>query len=489
MTKNVKETKGKFKGGKQMKKLKNIVFIIILISIILLTMAVKVKAEDVLDVSNLVESVEITSPTAGSYQTGQVITFIVTFEKEAPTDLDMDELVIKFSESADKTITSGVANGKTLTYQYTIESTDKGQIASYDFTAKKGVQVFSSIAGFTGTNITVNENQGGTTTPGENTWTDASKIKMSLTKAETTGKYYDVALNITGLEKNRDYYFYVVNGTTKPTVTTETNGRINNATFAIIGNQNTEIKKTLGRDVIEKNGDIHVWIYETQKDTINIGKVVNECIVLGTKVQRPIQNKLGSRMLCYFFSGYTSSYVYEPVQEYKNRKINLKIGTVTDQSILRAIKNGDADCLTKLLNYAKSAKSPTYTGTIAVGSNEKSITGDMKLVDQQYYYVYMTLEGENGTYYPVEDVSLYQARIGEEIGKNLWDYLDSNFKWNLSDEEPSKPTKPVDKDNTTATGKLPQTGINTIVVILAIGVAIVAAVVGARKYKEYNIKY
>lgn len=475
-----------------MKKLKNIVFIIILISIILLTMAVKVKAEDVLDVSNLVESVEITSPTAGSYQTGQVITFIVTFEKEAPTDLDMDELVIKFSESADKTITSGVANGKTLTYQYTIESTDKGQIASYDFTAKKGVQVFSAIAGFTGTNITVNENQGGTTTPGGYTWTDASKVKMSLVKKEATGKYYDVVLNVTGLGANKDYYFYVVNGTTKPTVTTETNGRINNATFAITGNQKGELKQTLRNEVIEKSGDIHVWMYEAQRDTTNVGKVVNECIISGVKLQRPTQNKLGSRMLCYFFSDNTSSYVYEPVQDKENRKINLKIGTVTDQSILRAIKNGEADCLTKLLNYAKSAKSPTYTGTITVGSNEKSITGNMNLVNWQYYYVYMELEGENGTYYPVEDVSLYQARISESIGKNLWDYLDSNFKWNLS-EEPSNPSdnkKPTtDKDNTTATGKLPQTGINTIVVILAIGVAIVAAVIGARKYKKYNIKY
>ena len=475
-----------------MKKFKNIMLIIALIGTILLTMTVKVKAEDVLDVSNLVETVEITSPTTGSYQTGQVITFVVTFEKEAPTGLDMESLVIKFSESADKTITSGVANGKTITYQYTVEGSDKGQIKSYDFTARKGTQIFSAIADFEGNNITVNKEQGGTTKPGEYTWTDASKIKMSLTKVETTGKYYDVVLNITGLEKNKDYYFYVVSGTTKPTVTTETNGRINNATFSITGNQNTEIKKTLRKDMIEKNGDIHVWIYETQKDTINIGNVVNECIVLGTKMQRPIQNKLGSRMLCYFFSNYTSSYVYEPVQEHENRKINLKIGTVTDQSILRAIKNGDADCLTKLLNYAKSAKSPTYTGTIGVGSNEKSITGNMKLVDQQYYYVYMTLEGENGTYYPVEDVSLYQARIGEEIGKNLWDYLDSNFKWNLSDEEPNKPSgtqKPADKDNTTATGKLPQTGINTVIIILAIGVTIVGAVVGARKYKEYNIKY
>lgn len=46
----------------------------------------------------------------------------------------------------------------------------------------------------------------------------------------------------------------------------------------------------------------------------------------------------------------------------------------------------------------------------------------------------MELENENGTYYPVEDVSLYQGIVGEKT-KFLYNYLDSNFKWNVSEED------------------------------------------------------
>ena len=97
----------------------------------------------------------------------------------------------------------------------------------------------------------------------------------------------------------------------------------------------------------------------------------------------------------------------------------------------------------------------------------------------------MVLDDENGKYFPVEDVSLYQALVYEEnngeINKNLFDYLDKNFKWNLGDDDTTI-------DNTTATGKLPQTGAS-IVIYVAITLVIVAGVIFAVKYKKYNIKY
>ena len=68
-----------------------------------------------------------------------------------------------------------------------------------------------------------------------------------------------------------------------------------------------------------------------------------------------------------------------------------------------------------------------------------------------------------------------------KTSKNLFDYLNDNFKWNLGNDDTTI-------DNTTATGKLPQTGAS-IVIYVAITLVIVAGVIFAIKYKKYNIKY
>ena len=105
-------------------------------------------------------------------------------------------------------------------------------------------------------------------------------------------------------------------------------------------------------------------------------------------------------MKCYFLNEETSTHLFEAYSYENARKINVKIGKVTDKSILRAIKNGETDCLQKLLDYAKNADS-IYTGTVPLGRAE-SITNKLNLVNDEYYYVYMVLDDENGKYFPVE---------------------------------------------------------------------------------------
>ena len=97
-------------------------------------------------------------------------------------------------------------------------------------------------------------------------WTDSSKIEMSLTKEVPSVRYYDVYLNVKGLEEvggetQRKYYIYVRNGNTEPTVTKSETGRINNADFDLT---TTGIKKFKINDWIGNAGDIYVWIYEEQ---------------------------------------------------------------------------------------------------------------------------------------------------------------------------------------------------------------------------------
>lgn len=381
--------------------------------------------------------------------------------------LNKSTLDIKVGETATLTATINPTNAtnKNVTWE-----SDNTQIATVD-TAGKVTAIKEGTA-----KITVKTKDGNHTatcivTVSKNdgiVWTDPSNIKFTVTE--------DFYLKVTGLKENGEYYGFISNGKIAPTV--PVTGGMENYDFIMSNNKNGQSQRGIYK-YLEKSGDVYIWIYETQ--IVNNARQ-NKCIIEAQKIERPALKKMGTRMKCYFFNEETSTYLYEAQGYESARKINLKIGKVTDKKILRAIKNGETDCLQKLLDYAKNADS-IYTGTVPLGRSE-SITNKLNLVNDEYYYVYMVLDDENGKYFPVEDVSLYQALTYEKDGKtskNLFDYLDDNFKWNLGNDDTTI-------DNTTATGKLPQTGAS-IVIYVAITLVIVAGVIFAIKYKKYNIKY
>ena len=377
--------------------------------------------------------------------------------------LNKSTLDIKVGETATLTATINPTNAtnKNVTWE-----SDNTQIATVDTAGevtaiKEGtakITVKTKDGNHTATCIvTVSKNDG-------IVWTDPSNIKFTVTE--------DFYLKVSGLKEDGKYYGFISNGKIAPTV--PDTGWIENENLPVTNKPGFSISKYL-----EKSGDIYVWIYETQ--IVNNVRQ-NKCIIEAQKIERPALKKIGTRMKCYFLNEETSTHLFEAYNYENARKINVKIGKVTDKSILRAIKNGETDCLQKLLDYAKNADS-IYTGTVPLGRSE-SITNKLNLVNDEYYYVYMVLDDENGKYFPVEDVSLYQALTYEKDGKtskNLFDYLNDNFKWNLGNDDTTI-------DNTTATGKLPQTGAS-IVIYVAITLIIVAGVIFAIKYKKYNIKY
>ena len=377
--------------------------------------------------------------------------------------LNKSTLDIKVGETATLTATINPTNAtnKNVTWK-----SDNTQIATVDTAGKitaikegtAKITVKTKDGNYTATCIvTVSKNDG-------IVWTNPSNIKFTVTE--------DFYLKVTGLKEDGKYYGFISNGKIAPTV--PDTGWIENENLPVTNKPGFSISKYL-----EKSGDIYVWIYETQ--IVNNVRQ-NKCIIEAQKIERPALKKIGTRMKCYFLNEETSTHLFEAYNYENARKINVKIGKVTDKSILRAIKNGETDCLQKLLDYAKNADS-IYTGTVPLGRSE-SITNKLNLVNDEYYYVYMVLDDENGKYFPVEDVSLYQALTYEKDGKtskNLFDYLNDNFKWNLENDDTTI-------DNTTATGKLPQTGAS-IVIYVAITLVIVAGVIFAIKYKKYNIKY
>ena len=367
--------------------------------------------------------------------------------------LNKSTLDIKVGETAALTATINPTNAtnKNVTWK-----SDNTQIATVDTAGKitaikegtAKITVKTKDGNYTATCIvTVSKNDG-------IVWTDPSNIKFTVTE--------DFYLKVTGLKEDGKYYGFISNGKIAPTV--PDTGWIENENLPVTNKPGFSISKYL-----EKSGDIYVWIYETQ--IVNNVRQ-NKCIIEAQKIERPALKKIGTRMKCYFLNEETSTHLFEAYNYENARKINVKIGKVTDKSILRAIKNGETDCLQKLLDYAKNADS-IYTGTVPLGRSE-SITNKLNLVNDEYYYVYMVLDDENGKYFPVEDVSLYQALTYEKDGKtskNLFDYLNDNFKWNLGNDDTTI-------DNTTATGKLPQTGAS-IVIYVAITLVIVAGVIFA----------
>lgn len=310
-------------------------------------------------------------------------------------------------------------------------------------------------------------------------WTDLSKAKVEVTQTDKRIGGWEYTLKVTGVtfkdSKDIMYNVYLKNEDTTPdfSKTEDLAGTLNKE-----GQADVTVKLN---NLFEKSGKIYCWIVETNVD--------KKGTPYKTEIARLSQHKLGNRMEGYFFASETMIHMREAISADSERKVNVKVGTITDQTILKSIKNGEANCLQKLLTYAKSA-SPIYTGSVKLGNGNDSITSKMNLVNEAYYYVYMELDTEGGKYYPVEDVSLYQAGVSGEGRKNLFDYLDENFKWNLENEIPETTTKQDETkvakttDNTAAKKRILDAG--STYVIFALIVIITLSVILASKNKKYR---
>lgn len=290
-------------------------------------------------------------------------------------------------------------------------------------------------------------------------WTDLKNVKVEVTQKneDTFWAYY---LKVTGvtLNENSRYYICIKSGDEQPDFTKATDKNILNNN----GDMGKQLSEKLS-NAYELNKDVYCYIIE-EKD----GKYGTP---YKTKLPRLNQHSLGNRIIGFFDNPHTAIH-FKEANRVEGRNIKIKVGRVTDNNILLSIKNKESNCLQKLLEYAKSSES-IYTGTIPLGLKEKSITTGMNLTNKAYYYVYMIMDDENGKYYPVEDISLYQADIvgdGTEI-KDLLNYLDDKFKWNIENAKTpttnsTSQTNTVKSSNnsntpdtTKATGKLPKTGL------------------------------
>lgn len=310
-------------------------------------------------------------------------------------------------------------------------------------------------------------------------WTDFSNAKFELKKDGDSGAIVEIS-NVTPKE-GRDYYLFITSNNSKPNVTWDDEERIslnydsNNKVFKTF--QSAEVAK-----YVEQNQDLYVTILEKE---YLLGE--EKVVVYGKKLERYAEPKYSDAFFATHMTNDTDQLVTTFTHSKENnRKIQIKVGKITDESILKKIKNQDSSGFSSLLSFAKSsdgiynktvdADKESYWieycagGSHSTGNDVINLSG---LQDDAYYFLYIKADDENGKYISQEAVTLAQASVDEDEWW-LFFYGDSDFQW--ADFEQ------VSTDDTIAKEELPHAGIDTIIAL--IGVMII--VVGAFSYIQYR---
>ncbi len=266
--------------------------------------------------------------------------------------------------------------------------------------------------------------------------------------------------------------------------------------FSINEDENYIYNRNLAK-YAELNQDMYIWILQEKRlegyyydENGNYVSSKTKFLVEGKKLTRaelPPLNLILNNFYIGHFDSTTNveednysriSFDFPTVTE--NRKFTIKIGRVTDISILSKIQNNDYSGIVELLNYAKTHDSIYLQNltTISEGyykSDTPLFDGRQLLQNKEYYYIYVEFDDEDGKYYPIEGVTLGQAWFSSFSNSwELWAYTSSNFQW--SNLHPSV------NDDTVAKGNLPQTGVTSAALISFVGIALV----GMFCYKKYN---
>ena len=335
---------------------------------------------------------------------------------------------------------------------------------------------------------------GGETTTGD--WTDFSNAKYELKKDGATQALVE-ASGVTGKTDSR-YWIYFSNTSEEPNLTDiKTEEKIlfeydqNDGKF-----KTTDIAAVA--KFVEYNKDLYVNVIEHNKSGSD------KIVASGKKVERFAEPKysdaFSGTLLSYNNSQIITSFTHSSSND---RKMQIKVGKITDTTILNKIKNQDASGFSDLLNYSKSNTGIfdqtlnadqdksiiQYTaGGIANEANEViNLSG---LEDGAYYYLYVQTEDENGKYISNEAVTLAQAKVYTDLNNEwyMFFYGSDNFKWADFGNIPTdgENTTTGGTDDTIAPIAIPKAGLEKIIFI-GIGIMIIGAgITSYKKYKKYQ---
>lgn len=483
-----------------MKKKVLLSLVLILLGSLTMTLC-KVQAVEAADLEKLQKLEIVTS--AGEYKTGDTITFRATFENDIAGITTTGSLKISFSESKiDREIFHGTSVNNTITYQYTIQEKDKGTLTFKMYSIKALTESNGSVKTDKFDNdVVINVNVAATpsvtptpepsatpspepsTTPNPTEdFTDFSKVEISLTRESDI--YTHIQIKNVSLKKDHNYYVKI--GANKQIdITSE------NSDSALNEYKDEGICRTTApiNKYMELNQDIYVSVLERYVEN---GEIKSKIVIDGQKLEKLNEPKFANA----FFATFMSHSGTQIVTNFNHdrsaeRKMQIKVGKVTDIEILKKIKNKDANGFTELLSYAKKTQGlfdknvdcDANDGRIGYSSYKdgKSILDVSGLTQGEYYFLYIKTDDENGKYTSNEAVTLAQADVypDQDNAWYLFFYGEDKFKWADWKENNGS------KDDTLAPDKIiPQTGSKSLIgatIVLTICVGGVLTYVGYRK--------
>lgn len=321
-------------------------------------------------------------------------------------------------------------------------------------------------------------------------WTDFSNAKYELKKDGISGAL--VEATGVSVKTNRRYYIYISSVSTKPEINNiseeeKLDFEYNEKDGKFVANQRGKIAK-----FVELNQDIYINVIERNNST---GKY--EIVSYGNKVERFAEAKYSDAFhATHMTNGVDQIITTFTHAEENNRKIQIKIGKISNTTILNKLKNQDATGFYELLEFAKSG-SAIYNETLNADKNDSfaieynttnkdNAVIDIKgLQDKEYYYLYIKPDDENGKYVSNEAVTLAQANVYNG-GWGLFFYGSSDFKWadfgNINENNNGNIPGNVE-DDSIAPVELPHAGSET---LIWIGVGAISIVVGAVLYSRYK---
>jgi len=316
--------------------------------------------------------------------------------------------------------------------------------------------------------------------PQNGEYTDFSKSQIVI-EPNVDVRSYKLAVSNIEVIDGHTYYFDIVDENTTPELV------IDGKKQFTYNKDKKRLEISNVSQYLELGQDQYLYVYEVYLDSES--KQVKKTVLEKAKIQKPEQKLYTDAFFATYISESNTQIAFNtPWGNNTTRKIHLRIGKITDDTILRNIYNKKSDSFAELLKYAKSANAfydqtidSNFIGSAGGYSERKPLFNGSNIIDGEYYFMYALVEDENGKYVSTEGVTLSRATKSKDVDSwALFFYGSSDFSWKdfSNGGTPATPSG----DGTVAPGTLPKAGLSNIILI----VITVALVIGTITYKKYG---
>lgn len=253
----------------------------------------------------------------------------------------------------------------------------------------------------------------------------------------------------------------------------------------------------------EKQGQHYIYVAKLKK-----GSITYEMIDGPTKIATPKLPALGDRInVSASSTGANYSIKVNALHTYLHsdiqRTIKFYLGEIKDKTLLEKLDKNGKSAYGELLTYAKSQKNNLKEDSFKETKStvlDYNIVKDYPIETGKYYFLYMILDDENGTYVEIEDIAPYNGyknKNGEvelknfEYQKQTSDENNNNNNTNQNNNQTNvnqniqSDEQIKQKDNTVSKIQIPKAGRKT-TTILVLCVVIIIAIVCYFQYQRYK---